>query len=155
MNWDAIGALAEAVGAIAVIATLFYLAHQIRQSTAATRISNYHEAQQQLWSAAESIATDAVLSSEISASIDQGWHKVAPENQARMEFILGSFFFGMENMLALYERGQIDSEQWQNVFDNNFRFVGSALGREYIANRPGAVSRRLEKLINGQSQNQI
>jgi hypothetical protein len=31
MNWEAFGAIAEAVGAIAVIATLFYLAVQIHQ----------------------------------------------------------------------------------------------------------------------------
>jgi hypothetical protein len=112
-----------------------------------SRIANYHDAQQQLWSAAESIATDAVLAKEITRSIESGLAHVDPENRARMEFILGSFFFGMENMLALYEKGQIDSEQWQNVFDNNFRLVGSKLGRDYIARRPGAISRRLEKLI--------
>ena len=33
MNWDAIGAIAEAVGAAGVIATLAYLALQIRQNT--------------------------------------------------------------------------------------------------------------------------
>jgi len=32
MNWEAIGAIAEAVGSIAVIATLFYLAVQIHQN---------------------------------------------------------------------------------------------------------------------------
>lgn len=32
MNWEAIGAIAETLGAIAVIATLFYLAVQIRQN---------------------------------------------------------------------------------------------------------------------------
>jgi len=31
MNWDAIGAVGESIGAIAVIATLIYLASQIRQ----------------------------------------------------------------------------------------------------------------------------
>ena len=31
MNWDAIGAVGETIGAIAVIATLIYLASQIRQ----------------------------------------------------------------------------------------------------------------------------
>lgn len=151
MNWEAIGAVGEIVGALAVFATVYYLAQQIRRSTSATQISNYHEAQQQLWSAAESIATDDTLSSEISRSIDHGWQKVDPHNRARMEFIFGSFFFGMENMLALYERGQIDAEQWQNVFDNNYRLVGSALGREYIATRPGAVSRRLQRLIEDYS----
>lgn len=32
MNWEAIGAIGETVGAVAVIATLFYLAVQIRQN---------------------------------------------------------------------------------------------------------------------------
>jgi len=32
MNWDAIGAIGEVVGAVAVISTLIYLAVQIRQS---------------------------------------------------------------------------------------------------------------------------
>ncbi len=34
MNWEAISAVGEIVGAIAVVATLMYLAKQIRQSTA-------------------------------------------------------------------------------------------------------------------------
>jgi hypothetical protein len=33
MNWEAIGTLVEAIGVIAVVATLFYLSIQIRQST--------------------------------------------------------------------------------------------------------------------------
>ena len=33
MNWEAIGALGETVGALAVLVTLVYLAMQIRQNT--------------------------------------------------------------------------------------------------------------------------
>jgi hypothetical protein len=33
MNWDAIAALAEVLGALAVLASLVYLATQIRQNT--------------------------------------------------------------------------------------------------------------------------
>ncbi len=33
MNWDAIGAIAELFGAVGVIASLVYLAVQIRQNT--------------------------------------------------------------------------------------------------------------------------
>ncbi len=42
MNWDAIGAVGEAVGAIGVVATLGYLAMQIRQNTGATRAASHH-----------------------------------------------------------------------------------------------------------------
>ena len=34
MNWEAVGAISEVVGAIGVIATLAYLAVQIRQNSA-------------------------------------------------------------------------------------------------------------------------
>ena len=37
MNWDAIGAVGEIVGAVAVIATLIYLAIQIKDSARAAR----------------------------------------------------------------------------------------------------------------------
>ncbi len=42
MNWDAIGAIAELLGAVGVIASLVYLATQIRQSHQATRASTVH-----------------------------------------------------------------------------------------------------------------
>ena len=37
MNWDAIGAVGEIVGALAVVVTLIYLAVQTRHSAAATQ----------------------------------------------------------------------------------------------------------------------
>ena len=39
MNWDAIGAIAETLGAVGVIASLVYLAGQIRQNTSTVRNS--------------------------------------------------------------------------------------------------------------------
>ena len=42
VNWDALGAIAELVGAIAVLATLIYLTLQIRQNSRALEKSNIH-----------------------------------------------------------------------------------------------------------------
>ncbi len=39
MNWEAIGAIGEILGAIAVVATLAYLAVQVRQNSRATDVS--------------------------------------------------------------------------------------------------------------------
>ena len=43
VNWEALGAIAELVGAVGVIATLGYLAIQIRQNTAVVRTSSFQE----------------------------------------------------------------------------------------------------------------
>jgi hypothetical protein len=49
MNWDALGAIAELLGAIAVFGTLIYLAIQIRQSNIVTREqAHYHMLQNQI-----------------------------------------------------------------------------------------------------------
>lgn len=42
MNWDALGAIAEAVGAIGVVATLAYLAVQVRANTRALSAQSRH-----------------------------------------------------------------------------------------------------------------
>ena len=39
MNWEAIGAIGESIGAAAVVISLVYLAVQIRQSSAQTRLN--------------------------------------------------------------------------------------------------------------------
>ena len=44
MNWESISALAELLGAIGVIASLLYVAAQIRQNTRATRAASAREA---------------------------------------------------------------------------------------------------------------
>ena len=41
MNWEAIGAVAELVGAIAVVASLLYLAIQVRHSTEVSRATAF------------------------------------------------------------------------------------------------------------------
>jgi hypothetical protein len=43
MNWDALGAIGEVVGAVAVVLTLGYLAIQIRQSGKSSRQQSYHD----------------------------------------------------------------------------------------------------------------
>jgi hypothetical protein len=43
MNWEAVGAIGEIVGAIAVIASLVYLGIQIRHQNVESRIASVHE----------------------------------------------------------------------------------------------------------------
>jgi hypothetical protein len=49
MNWDAIGAIAETLSAIAVVATLIYLALQIRQNTQVIGSSTRHAIHRLPW----------------------------------------------------------------------------------------------------------
>jgi hypothetical protein len=48
MNWEAIGAIGELFGALAVVLTLIYLATQVRQNTLAMRVAAKQEITRQL-----------------------------------------------------------------------------------------------------------
>ena len=148
MNWEAIGAIGEVGGVIAVIATLVYLARQIRHSAEATRIAAYHQAGEQLWAVGIAISNDPEMARILAKTFAGQLDSLEFSDRMRLEFVLGAFYFGTESMLALHEKGQIDPELWQNVFENNFRLLGSPLGREYLASRRGPISRRLEALVD-------
>jgi len=148
MNWEAIGAIAELGGAVAVVATLVYLARQIRHGAEATSITAYHQATEQLWAVGIAVSNDSELAKILAKTFTGELDSLEFHERMRLEFVLGSYYFGMESMLALHERGHIDQELWQNTIENNFRLLGSPLGREVLASRRGPISRRLEEMID-------
>lgn len=61
MNWDAIGAVGELVGAAAVVVTLIYLSFQLRQNTKAMRLSSTEAVTVQLQNMFSLLASDQTL----------------------------------------------------------------------------------------------
>ncbi len=61
MNWAAINAISEVIGTVAIIATLIYVAAQIRQSTSIARATIIHETNSDSMRLSECIAMDAEL----------------------------------------------------------------------------------------------
>ncbi|MEH6593310.1 MAG: hypothetical protein V7746_23775, partial [Halioglobus sp.] len=49
MNWEAVGAFGEVVGALAVVVTLVYLARQIRGNAAANHVMGTGKITAQYW----------------------------------------------------------------------------------------------------------
>ena len=61
MNWEAVGAVGEIVGAIAVLITLAYLALQVRQNTAALRSAATQGAHDQVGDLYRILSTDSEM----------------------------------------------------------------------------------------------
>jgi hypothetical protein len=61
MNWDAVGAISEIVGVVAIIASLIYVAVQIRQNTDIARATIVHETSVSFSRFHELLAADAEL----------------------------------------------------------------------------------------------
>jgi hypothetical protein len=70
INWDAIIAIAEIVGVVAIIASLIYVAAQIRQNTAIARATIVHETSVSFSRFHELLAADAELTDIYVRGID-------------------------------------------------------------------------------------
>lgn len=103
MNWDAIGAVGEIIGAIAVVLTLFYLARQIRQGTRMARA----EMTKDLYLASREAIMD-VTSNDRLAEI---WADIRPfpdPAAARRHTFYQSFFRLYELQFSLAKEGLLD-----------------------------------------------
>jgi hypothetical protein len=119
VNWDAIGAIAELLGAIGVIASLVYLATQIRQSrqqmsqnTRALQGGAFQQLQHSVresWSQVLAVpGLDRVVRLGMT---DLG--QLNEEDSWRFTFFLGAVIKVYDNDFFQYRLGMLVEERWQ------------------------------------------
>lgn len=100
MNWDALGALAEAIGAIAVVATLLFIARDIRQNSRSLEIAALRDttAQWNQWS--DMIAGSADLA-DIVAKGNRSYAQLTESEKLRYGAYVQAFFDNVESYRSL------------------------------------------------------
>jgi len=118
MNWDAVGAIAEVLGVIAVVVSLIYVGHQVRQNTLQIRHDN--------------------LRASVRGALDTNWHfhrnsqvfdifrkgissfdGLEPKEKAHFHSILVDLAFYFEIIRNMHVSGLID----QRAVETNQRFL--------------------------------
>ena len=95
MNWTAIATIAEVVGALAVAASLLYLAVQVRQNTRQSRLSAQQVMVSELGSALQAQAQNRQLASIVSQGL-QDLDRLDPVDRVQ-------FLSHISHILRLYE----------------------------------------------------
>jgi hypothetical protein len=110
VNWEAIGAVGEIIGALAVIATLGYLAVQIRENARSTTTSIYESAMDGY------IELNRVM---LEADIGAVYFKSLKDPESLSEFEQFRFnnlhrmwLAHVYKLFRLYERGVLPKDEW-------------------------------------------
>jgi hypothetical protein len=114
MNWEALGAIGEIVGAIAVVVTLGYLAVQIRQNTRTVRASTNHALTVQRNEANYRFGLDpsaAALLLRGARDRDQLDFEERYRHRLLMRAVIGTF----EDVYVQFCEGLCDEETWENT----------------------------------------
>lgn len=113
MNWDALGAVGEVVGAIAVVATLIYFSVQIRQNTRAVQIDRGGAASTKLGEIHAMIVTNNDLADLIVKCRNPSTGNLSSADEERVRRITNLYVLAYADIVRAYRLGLCD----QNIYD--------------------------------------
>ncbi len=132
MNWDALSAIGEIIGAIGVIVTLLYLAAQIRQNTRAVRGSTLntltqHHVDELRWSA------------EIATSLRRAVHQpeqMSDDDRWQFQEHMTANLVIRQNEFVQYQQGLLSEDDWKSREGIIRLMLGFGLGERWWRSFP-------------------
>ncbi len=125
MDWNAIAAVGEILGAVAVVATLLYLSKQIRQNARAVQVAALRDttAQWNHWS--ELLASSPDLA-EIVARGNNSYKSLPEVDALRYGAFIQTFFDNVESYLTLVQVHKVDKSTMviENIVRRRVRITG-------------------------------
>lgn len=123
MDWEAVGAVSELIGAVAVVVSLIYLAGEVKHNTRAIRGSTLdaitaHQQFELRWSAELAGAFRKCLEAPDSLTFEESW---------KLSEWMTAAFAARQNEYHQYRQGLLDKAVWQSA-ENIIRLI---LGSEW------------------------
>lgn len=130
MNWDAIGAIGEILGAIAVLGTLIYLAAQIRQNIASVTTATYES----MVSSAIDINLVVVGNPEVTSIVLRGArdpHSLDNDEAYRYTMLMRCYANQWLKQLRLFELGALGLRDWERLAQEAAQVLSSPGGKMF------------------------
>ena len=146
MNWEAIGAIGEVVGAVAVFITLVYLSLQIRQNTRSVKAAAVQAATISASSTYAALAYDAEMSRIYWEGLSD--FKALPRDERRrFATYMASTLKPIENLLVQTRLGTLDYNDWEGERSELVRHFSQPGMRIWWQKGEAAFSRELVEFI--------
>ena len=148
MNWDAVGAIAELVGAIGVLATLGYLAVQSRDNThglEAASLQSVLDGPRDRYFLP--MAQDSEMA-DIYARGLNGLSNLRPDERRRFFYMMYEQFFQMQQVMQLRDRGLITDVDFQAWLAYTAAVIRTPGGTEIWAQAKKLIAPTIRDLID-------
>ena len=148
MNWDAIAAVGELLGAAGVIVSLLYLASQLRQNTVAVKTASAADAAKNM----REITGPFLRSPEMSGLISRGFEDPASLGEDEKAWVINAVFNLLRSWETLhfqYTHGHAERETFESYERLYRQYLASPLLSEYWALRQGLFTTRFVSYVNG------
>ena len=146
MSWEAINAIAQAIGAFGVVASLWYLGVQVHRSTRVAKIA----AQDSAASALRDVTKPYMENAELARIWQLGLENLSaltPEEQSRFFHASYQFLKAFETIHTHYVYGLLDLELWKGWRELLRHYVASPGMGHYWKMRHDLFSARFQNFV--------
>ncbi len=129
MNWEAVGALAEGVGALGVVLTIAYLAVQVRHNSRSVQAATYDALVGRFREWNSQFSQSSAEANFFHMSLES-WDSIDDDDRRRAIHIWFDFLKMMENVHYQYRTGMMEEELWSG-WEEFFRIYLPAPGLQW------------------------
>jgi hypothetical protein len=146
MNWNAIAAVAESLGALGVILSLIYLAAQVRRGIRQAQSDAMRDLARGVNEISLTLAADSEPS-VIFAKGNAGFDGMTAHEQQRYRTLCNTIFHLFEQQFLLREDGSLNDEAWNGVSQMIADFAKLPGVHAYFADRGNWYSPRFVQYL--------
>jgi len=148
MNWDALGAVSELVGAVAVVATLIYLAVQIRQNTASNQNSALQTVSSQYADWLSLIIENEVVAQIYRKGLEDSEQLTADEKM-RFGMLLTLLSRAGDAQYHQYDTNAVPEEKWISTLNSFVGVLGKPGARTWWNRYGDSFTPSFQAVVNG------
>ncbi len=146
MNWDAISAISQLIGSIAVVLSVLYLAFQVHQSTRVAKLAAQDAAATSLREVTSPLAQNAELARVWRRGLED-LQSLPAEEQARFFHTCYQFLKAFETIHFHHVHGVMDEQIWQGWCGLLQHYIASPGMEYYWKLRQDLFSARFRQFI--------
>jgi hypothetical protein len=146
MNWEAISAVSQLIGSVAVVISVLYLAVQLRSSTRVARVAAMDAAATALRDVTKPFMENAELARIWRTGLEH-LDALSKEDQARFFHAAHQFLKALETIHYHYVYGLLDAQLWEGWRDLLQHYVATPGINHYLTRRGSVFSERFCKFI--------
>ena len=146
-NWEAVGAIGEILGAIAVFVSLVYLAIQTRQNTRALRSAAFQQVRDSFADISMAMAQDPALAMLFGRAAKN--EELSEVEVAQLNLVYTTLVRKGESAYFQSSDGTLQKESWLAIRNTLINALSSQRGADWLANaKPRFTKDYIEDLID-------
>ena len=131
VNWEAIGAIGEILGALVVVATLFYLAKQVQQQNRFSSYSTIKDLLDAIGQPNQMLAQDPALRRVFNVGLEDP-DRLSDEEAEQFSWVFRLYYNQMLKLEKGYSKGLVDQDDWDSFGRHFAQMLFTPGGKKWV-----------------------